>query len=261
MERYNFNPFEILGAHTYSDANNALSLTSQGVDGQKRKCNPQGFLQDKNGNIVSLNGKKVYPAELLVENCIPTLYTYDGRQFHITDCMGVFDNFDGAFPDKDRSGHQVNDRGYLVNAQGDVVDRDGQVLFAKSQTKGGEFPKFFSFTKFEAKRFMGVFDYDVSGLPVLKRDPNGKLLDKQSNLVNHKGYLVDVQGNIVDKCGNVMFERHLLQEGEVPELFRTHLREDRSELSNLMEKIDEEMPEGQEEDEARVQENRTPMRS
>lgn len=38
LEKYNFNPFEILGSHTYADGKNALSLS--GADSQKRKCNP-----------------------------------------------------------------------------------------------------------------------------------------------------------------------------------------------------------------------------
>lgn len=109
---------------------------------------------------------------------------------------------------------------------------------------------------------MGEFDYDVQGLPVLKRDPNGKLLDKRNSLVNHKGYLTDAQGNIVDRAGHVLFERHLLTEGDVPAVFRSgRLRRDRSELDNLMEKIEEEMPEDREEDEAQEQPRATPLRS
>lgn len=71
----------------------------------------------------------MFPAELLHQNLIPTLLTLDGREFLITDCMGVVDNFEGALPDKDKSGHPLNDRGYLVTKDGHICTRDGTVLF------------------------------------------------------------------------------------------------------------------------------------
>jgi hypothetical protein len=52
----------------------------------------------------------------------------------------------------DLLGRRVSDKGYLIDQAGNVVDRDQKVLFSKSDLKNGEFPKIFSFTKFNVRR-------------------------------------------------------------------------------------------------------------
>lgn len=73
--------------------------------------------------------------------------------------MGVLDVFEGKALlvksteggrpcTRDHGGHLVNERGYLVTKEGHICNRQGRVLFHKDHLKAGDFPKFFSFTKF-----------------------------------------------------------------------------------------------------------------
>lgn len=79
---------------------------------------------------------------------------------------------------------------------------------------------------------------DPSGTPILDRQSNGDLTDKQKRLCNAKGYLVDRLGNIIDYAGHLVFEKHLLDgpDGDIPELFRMNLlrSESDSSISQLM---------------------------
>lgn len=61
---------------------------------------------------------------------------------------------------KDLSGHLVNDKGYLINADGHIVTRKGRVLFKSHELKNGEFPKIFSFSKFDSRLIKGNFKRD-----------------------------------------------------------------------------------------------------
>ncbi len=58
VERYNFNPFEIIGYHaSYYDTRDACTFAHQKdagklVDGKGRPINFQGFLQDAEGSLI-----------------------------------------------------------------------------------------------------------------------------------------------------------------------------------------------------------------
>jgi len=69
---------------------------------------------------------------------------------------------------KDLSGHLVNEKGYLINADGHVVNRKGKVLFYKYELKNGEFPKIFSFSKFDLKLIQGKFKRDGHKRPLVR---------------------------------------------------------------------------------------------
>lgn len=126
------------------------------------------------GHIVKHNGEKVFDKTQLKDGAIPSLYTYTGKLFSILDVMGVFDTFEGKCLlvksiengktcTKDRSGHLVNEKGYLVTKEGHVCNRQAKVLFHKDHLKAGDFPKFFSFTKFSKQMFLGDLNLDKKG--------------------------------------------------------------------------------------------------
>lgn len=140
--------------------------------------------------------------------------------------MGCFPKLDGTIPklQKDASGRLVNERGYLVTREGHICNRSGKVLFDKDALKGGEFPKFFHYSKLPQMRLDGEVEFDVNGLPQLRQSRGGHYVDNRARLVNQRGFLVDARGNVVDLDGNVMFEKHLLsKEGDLPALFRKQL--------------------------------------
>lgn len=65
----------------------------------------------------------------------------------------------------------------------------------------GEFAKIFPFTKFNVKRVTGDFEMNPSGIPILDKNPDGSLVDKQGREVNPRGYLADKNDNVIDDRG------------------------------------------------------------
>jgi len=81
---------------------------------------------------------------------------------------------------------------------------------------------------------------DPLGNPILEKDKNGNLIDRQGNRVNSKGYLIDEKGNVINKNKKVMFEKGILDaEEDIPKVFRTGLlkSDTASSLSRLMSEI------------------------
>lgn len=116
---------------------------------------------------------------------------------------------DGSLVD-DR-GKRVNERGYLIDKQGHIIDRDGKKIFDKKQLLNGEPPKIFKFSKkIKPSKLRGDYDTDPIGNPVLFKNENGDLIDKNRSIVNAKGYLIDKEGNIIDKRGKKVFDKALL---------------------------------------------------
>jgi len=119
-----------------------------------------------------------------------------------------------------------------------------------------EIPKIFPFTKFNIKNILGDFEMDPVGNPILDKDKNGNLIDRQGQRVNSKGYLIDKNGNVINKNGKVMFQKGLLDnEGDIPKVFRTGLlkSDTASSLSRLMSEIERNQPSEFDQEERRIQ--------
>ena len=135
---------------------------------------------DRRGHIVNQQGKYVFDVRQLRNGCIQPLINWRGAEFPITDVMGTFklneknkiQKFAFKKNDKlfykDLSGHLVNEKGYLINSEGHIVNRKGKVLFYKFELKCGEFPKIFSFSKFDLRLIKGTFKRDGNKKPILK---------------------------------------------------------------------------------------------
>lgn len=191
--------------------------------------NFQGFLVDQAGNLVRPDGSIVFKTWQLREGGIPTLFTYDNKQFCILDVIGCFTKIDGSIPkaQKDQSGRTVNERGYLVTREGHVCNRAGQVLFEKETLKGGEFPKLFQFSKLPTWQFIGDLEFDELGELNPIQNRLGNLEDRRGRLVNKKGFLIDSRFNVIDTEGNIMFERGILNKDDgLPEFYRKQLERD-----------------------------------
>lgn len=172
VEKFNFNPFELQGDLTFkrpTDPNSFSKPTKNGkiVDKKGRQINKQGFLLDSEGNLINRNGVVRFSAAQLAPfgGCLPQLYIYSGKKFDVNEIIGVFDrdargkiklikkkdkNGKDIFVDK--GGYQVNSRGYIINSVGHICTRGGRKLFHREHLKSGEPPKFFPFTRFNAKR-------------------------------------------------------------------------------------------------------------
>lgn len=241
VEKYNFNPFELQGDLTFKNSRdpNSFVLTQKGgklFDKSQHRVSRQGFLLDERGNYIDRKGRKMFDAKQFAPfgGLFPQLYIYSGKKFHLLDIMGIFDrdkngnikilrkkDKTGKLTTVDKSGHLVNTKGYLVNSSGHITTRTGKKLFHRDHLKNNEPPKFFPFTRFDAKKITGEFDQDADGLPNILKSSDGLLMDNKGRTVTKKGYLCDSAGNVIDKQGNVMFEKNLLDsEGDIPELFR-----------------------------------------
>ncbi len=176
--------------------------------------------------------------------------------------MGCFPKLDGTVPKqtKDAAGRLVNERGYLVTREGHICNRAGKILFQKECLKGGEFPKFFHFSKFPKNRFLGDLATDAKGNAAPTKDRSGKYVDLKGRATNKRGYLIDAKGNVVDVLGNIMFEKALLgKEGDLPELFRQQTektRESQDELDDLINRINNNAAAAAAEDEFAIEDAR-----
>lgn len=86
---------------------------------------------------------------------------------------------------------------------------------------------------------------DPLGNPILDRDKDGNLIDRQGRKVNSKGYFIDKDGNVIDKNGKMMFPKSMLDnEDDIPKVFRTGLlkSDTASSLSRLMSEIEKNQP-------------------
>lgn len=159
------------------------------------------------------------------------MLNYQGRRYDIKDVMGIFekDTNSKIRPQKsnnkglvDLLGRRVTEKGYLIDAQGNIIDSSNKVVFNACDLKGGEFPKIFSFTKFNVKAITGDFDLNATGQPVLSKGKHGGFQDKKTRIVNQKGYLIDKDGNVIDYRGSLVFDKAVLEKnGEIPPVFRT----------------------------------------
>merc|ERR1711990_345981 len=153
-------------------------------------------------------------------------------------------------------GRRINSKGYLIDEFGDVIDKERRQIFEAKHLSDDEIPKIFPFTKFNIKNILGDFEMDPVGNPILDKDKNGNLIDRQGQRVNSKGYLIDKNGNVINKNGKVMFQKGLLDnEGDIPKVFRTGLlkSDTASSLSRLMSEIERNQPSEFDQEERRIQ--------
>jgi hypothetical protein len=253
IEKFNFNPHQIMGDFDYSDGKPILMKTSQGfyIDKKARRVNKHGwYMLPSQGHIVDKEGRKKLDKRQLNDDDLHKLFNYNGKRFDIKDVMGQFDKDqngniitqnNGSGKLLDNLGRAVNEKGYLIDEQGNIIDINQRQIWKRTDLKNGEFPKIFPFTKFNIQRIQGDFDSNTNGTPVLKKNSSGQFTDKKGRLVNIKGYLIDKHGNVVDHHGKIMFEKHILEDDEeIPQVFRTGmLRSDTaSSLSRLMSEIE-----------------------
>ena len=86
---------------------------------------------------------------------------------------------------------------------------------------------------------------DPLGNPILDKNAQGDLIDRDGKKVNKRGYLINVNGDVIDKYGKIMFDKDILdEEGEIPKVFRTGLlkSDTASSLSRLMSEIEKNQP-------------------
>lgn len=187
IEKFNFNPFDLLGTFFFDDVEDPLSFqmnqrNGQYIDELGRNVSLQGFLVDKEGSVTDQEGIKRFDYHQFIQfgNLMPKLYNYYGKTFELQEIMGVFDRDPngkiqlllgkderGKDVYVDKAGFMVNQKGYIVTRDGHICTREGKVLFLKSQLKGGEFPKIFPFTRFNINRVLGDIEMDPGGQPIL----------------------------------------------------------------------------------------------
>ena len=199
IEKFNFNPFQMLGTFFYDDLDDPLSFQKSTRSGKYfdefgRQVSVQGFMMDNEGNIVDKAGLVRFAAKQFKPygGLMPKMYNYQGKTFEIQEVMGVFDrdadgniqmlngkNEKGMAVFVDKAGFMVNEKGYIINKDGNICTRQGRVIFDQQQLRNGEFPKIFPFTRFNISRVLGDFDMDTAGNPMLVRDANGLFIDKK----------------------------------------------------------------------------------
>ena len=94
IEKYNFNPHNILGDFDYSDGKPILMKTAQGfqVDKKARRVNNNGWFTIPNqGHIVDKDGRKKFDKRQLAGDDLHKLFNYSGKRFDIKDVMGQID--------------------------------------------------------------------------------------------------------------------------------------------------------------------------
>ena len=233
IERYNFNPFDILGYVVNSD-----KLLS-GKDFNGRDMNKFGFLVDEEGNIINRRNRKIIDkGHLDDQGDFPKLFSYNAVSFHIKDVLGELhrDKTTGDAVHKrdicggrywDKLGREVNQRGYLVDKDGNVINQDGEILFYKHQlNEDGDIPKIFSFTYFNQSDVMGKYQIDPqTDLPVISEDSElaeGQYRDDEGAAVNRLGFLVQPEGHICDKGKRKVFDYEILEDNHtnIPLVFR-----------------------------------------
>ena len=225
------------------------------ADKRGSKVSSRGYRIDEDGHLVDAYGRKKFDkAHMTPDGDLPKLFNYNGRRFDIVDTIGQVDKDDsGNFVPEtdakgrlvDKLGRPINSKGYLIDEQGNVIDKDGKQIFENKHLYDDEIPKIFPFTKFNIKNILGDFEMDPLGNPILDKDPQGNLVDRQGRRVNSKGYLIDKDGNVINKNGKKMFDKKLLDADEdIPKVFRTGLlkSDTASSLSRLMDEIERNQP-------------------
>ena len=98
LEKFNFNPFDLLGTFFYDDVEDPLSFqktqrAGKYIDELGRSVSLQGFLVDEQGSVINKNGIKRFDWKQFRQfgGLMPKLYNYYGKTFELQEVMGVFD--------------------------------------------------------------------------------------------------------------------------------------------------------------------------
>ena len=248
LERYNFNPHQILGSFKYEEKKNGKPILLQNKFGQYtdtlfRPVNIQGFLVNENMDVVDDEGRVRFTVNQLELRANLPMFTYKGESFEAKDIIGQFEKDpdskkimpiisqgeDGKGPGRatDMKGHLVNAAGYLIDEQGNIVSKGnkalktkaGKVMFNFWEIMYNEPPKIFEFTEFDLKWIKGRLDRDVTKNP--RHDDE---YDLDGRMINSLGYLIDLSGNILDQNGKMVFRKEILkqaygQDARIPPIF------------------------------------------
>jgi len=98
LERFNFNPFDLLGTFFYDDPEDPLSFQrnprgGRFVDELGRVVSVQGFLTDDDGSVLDREGVRRFDNLQFAPfgGLMPKLFNYYGKSFELQEVMGVFD--------------------------------------------------------------------------------------------------------------------------------------------------------------------------
>lgn len=153
VEKYNFNPHQLMGDFDYQDRQPQLMQTNKGMflDKKSRRVNKHGWMTlAGQGHLVDVHGRKKFDKnQLAKDGDLPKLFNYNGKRFDIKELMGQFDkdahgriihndsqgrpsNLDGKqqIPGDrvllDNLGRRVNEKGYLIDVIGNIIDTNGK---------------------------------------------------------------------------------------------------------------------------------------
>jgi hypothetical protein len=235
IERYNFNPHECFGNFDYKNGDPRIIITDKTghkMDKNFRRVNKKGWLIDDDNNIIDNTGRLKFMESQLIDEDIPNLYNFEGREYNIKDIIGQFTkhkttkeiemNVDPKMNNMtcDLNNHKVNPKGYLLDNFGNIVNRKKEIVWRSHECMYNEPPKIFKFTQFSKLWISGYLDKDVTRNPA-----HDDKFDLNGHRINTMGYLVNDKGDIVDVFnGNVIFKRDVLEsrfgmEAEIPKLF------------------------------------------
>ena len=102
------------------------------------------------------------------------------------------------------NGRSVNNRGYIINQEnGCIINKYNQnIMFKKEDIdEDGEIPMPYVFEKFNFNphEILGNFDFDKkTEKPIILKNKQGHLVDKNLRDVNPSGFLIDEYCNIID---------------------------------------------------------------
>jgi len=121
------------------------------IDNLGRKVNEKGYLVDDEGNIIDINGKKLWDRKHLKNGEPPKIFAF--TKFNIKNVLGDFEMNPVGDPmiTEINPGHwvddqnrRVNKRGYLIDDEGNVIDKRGYKMFDHGiLEKDGELPPVF----------------------------------------------------------------------------------------------------------------------
>ena len=128
IERFNFNPHDLMGDFDYVDGNPRMMVTNKDffVDKMGRRVNKHGWMVSAGqGHIVDKHGRKKFDSRQLAnDGDLPKLYTLSGKSYKIKDSIGQFGKDSSGSISlllgpsgqlMDSLGRAVNDRGYLTD--------------------------------------------------------------------------------------------------------------------------------------------------